>query len=445
MKRIQAVNDIKKAELSLNKITKGRNAFYEEDLNLLDQQLIGRQKSIELERKSALIGVNEVERRIDINTQYDQSLELLKKQYYINVANREQQEGAYRIAQLQVEQARQLQALDAKTATDRAVRSTDPSNKLSTLSAGGGFFSGSAALEIEQAILFTENLDKLSLKLKQVQDQIAEGSSIGGNIGEDALNQLRKQEQAIKQSIGEFKKYQPAVDAAALAQARFNDAMAITVPVTDSFVNGLVSVVEGTKTAEQAFADFLRTIADMLLQTAKRMIAQYIAIGIAKAFAGMGGGFNSPAASPGGSAGVAGIGGGGLGDVFGNTSLFEYAEGGYVNKPTNALIGEGGEPEYVIPESKMRESMSRYSRGSRGNSVIPTSGGGAEDSGGGTAVAAPIDVRYTVERINSVDYVTADQFQSGMKQAASQGAKQGEQQTLKRLQMSGGTRKRLGM
>jgi hypothetical protein len=212
-----------------------------------------------------------------------------------------------------------------------------------------------------------------------------------------------------------------------------------------SLVNGLQGLVTGATSVKQVFADMLRSVADVLAKTASQMIAQYIAIGIAKAFAGMGGGFNSPAASPGGSAGVAGIGGGGLGDVFGNTSLFEYAEGGYVNKPTNALIGEGGEPEYVIPESKMRESMSRYSRGSRGNSVIPTSGGGAEDSGGGTAVAAPIDVRYTVERINSVDYVTADQFQSGMKQAASQGAKQGEQQTLKRLQMSGGTRKRLGM
>jgi hypothetical protein len=65
--------------------------------------------------------------------------------------------------------------------------------------------------------------------------------------------------------------------------------------------------------------------------------------------------------------------------------------------------------------------------------------------GGGTAVAAPIDVRYTVERINSVDYVTADQFQAGMRQAAQQGAKEGEQKTLRRLQMSGGTRKRLGL
>jgi hypothetical protein len=50
-----------------------------------------------------------------------------------------------------------------------------------------------------------------------------------------------------------------------------------------------------------------------------------------------------------------------------------------------------------------------------------------------------------VERINSVDYVTADQFRAGMAQAAQQGATQGEQRTLRRLQQSRATRSRLGM
>ena len=110
------------------------------------------------------------------------------------------------------------------------------------------------------------------------------------------------------------------------------------------------------------------------------------------------------------------------------------------------LVGEGGESEYIIPESKMRESMARYSRGARGSSVIPDSGAsGTSGEGGGVAVAAPIDVRYTVERINIVDYVTADQFQRGLQSAADQGAKKGEQQTLKRLQLSGSTRKRIGL
>ena len=121
------------------------------------------------------------------------------------------------------------------------------------------------------------------------------------------------------------------------------------------------------------------------------------------------------------------------------------AEGGYVSGATNAVVGEAG-PEYVIPESKMRESMARYSRGARGSAVIPENGeGGTNSDGGGTALAAPIDVRFSVERINNVDYVTASEFQQGLQQAAAQGAQRGEQQTLRRLQMSSSTRRRIGV
>ena len=214
-----------------------------------------------------------------------------------------------------------------------------------------------------------------------------------------------------------------------------------------AMTTGVKELVEGTKTAEEVFADFLNNVANILMQTAQQMIATYIAIGIAKAFAF---GFSpSPAGSQGNPFGsdvvVPGPGGSAVGG--GRIPLNAYAEGGYVSGPTRALVGEGGQGEYVIPESKMRESMARYSRGARGPAVIPEngSGSGVMNEGGGTAVAAPIDVRYTVERINSVDYVTADQFQAGMRQAANQGAKQGEQQTLKRLQMSSSTRKRVGM
>jgi hypothetical protein len=50
-----------------------------------------------------------------------------------------------------------------------------------------------------------------------------------------------------------------------------------------------------------------------------------------------------------------------------------YADGGYVTGRTNAVIGEGGEPEYVIPESRMSGAMARYAGGARGNAVL---GGG---------------------------------------------------------------------
>ena len=221
-----------------------------------------------------------------------------------------------------------------------------------------------------------------------------------------------------------------------------NQVAAGATAIGNAFSNSFKSVVNGSKSAEEALADMMASVAEHFLDMAAKIIAQQIAMiiyqSILNALGGprLGGadtagpgGFQIPAASAPKTSGM---------NFFG-------AEGGYASGATNAVIGEAG-PEYLIPENKMRESMARYSRGARGSAVIPQNGeGGTNSEGGGTAVAEPIDVRYTVERINSVDYVTADQFQAGMRQAANQGAKQGEQQTLKRLQMSGGTRRRLGM
>ena len=53
--------------------------------------------------------------------------------------------------------------------------------------------------------------------------------------------------------------------------------------------------------------------------------------------------------------------------------LGQFAEGGYVTGPQQAIIGEGGEPEYVIPSSKLDGAMQRYQSGMRGSSMIPSS------------------------------------------------------------------------
>jgi TP901 family phage tail tape measure protein len=219
-----------------------------------------------------------------------------------------------------------------------------------------------------------------------------------------------------------------------------NQAAAAATAFGNAFSTAITSVINGTKSADQAIADMLSSVAEHFMDMAAQIIAKQLAmIAYGLIMKALGVGLNS---AP--DAGDAMDGGGFLPMISPGETPF--AEGGYVSGPTRALVGEGGEPEYIIPESKMRESMSRYSRGARGGSVIPEAGGsGTSGEGDGTAVAAPIDVRYTVERINSVDYVTADQFQQGMQQAANQGARQGEQQTLKRLQMSSGTRRRLGM
>ena len=221
-----------------------------------------------------------------------------------------------------------------------------------------------------------------------------------------------------------------------------NQVVAGATAIGNAFSNAFVGVISGAKSAQEGLAEMMQSVAKHFLDMAAKIIAQQIAMilygTIMKALGvsmPSGSSFNPNAPS---------IMGNSLGD-FGGGSFGAFAEGGYVTGPTNAVIGEGGEPEYVIPESKMRESMGRYSRGSRGSSVIPAEGGGAAGAEGGVAVAAPIDVRYSVERINSVDYVTADQFQSGMKRAAAEGAQRGQQLTLSRLQQSPATRRRIGM
>jgi hypothetical protein len=203
-------------------------------------------------------------------------------------------------------------------------------------------------------------------------------------------------------------------------------------------------------TAKEALASFFSSVADHFLDMAAQIIAKMIqmfvlqqALKIFGGALGGGGGFGAGGAGFGGSNAFSSFDAGGA-TAFGMPSLM--AQGGFVTGPTNAIIGEGGESEYVIPSSKMNAAMSRYSRGARGEGVIAGSGGGTEgESGAAAAGPMAIDVRYSVERINDVEYVTASQFQAGMRQAAQQGAAQGEQRTLRRLQQSPSTRKRVGV
>jgi SLT domain-containing protein len=38
----------------------------------------------------------------------------------------------------------------------------------------------------------------------------------------------------------------------------------------------------------------------------------------------------------------------------------KFAQGGVVTRPTVAMVGEGGESEYIIPESKMDKALDRF-------------------------------------------------------------------------------------
>ena len=121
-------------------------------------------------------------------------------------------------------------------------------------------------------------------------------------------------------------------------------------------------------------------------------------------------------------------------------NLFPMAEGGYVNGPTPALIGEGGEPEYVLPASKMSAAMARYSAGARGEAVID----GPDSPSGGMALAeAPMSINISggVTQIGNDEYIRKDQLPAIVAQAS----KAGEARTMRRLQMNPGARRKIGI
>jgi tape measure domain-containing protein len=223
-----------------------------------------------------------------------------------------------------------------------------------------------------------------------------------------------------------------------------NQVTSAATAIGTAFGNSFKGLISGSMTAKEALASFFKSVADHFLDMASQMIAKMIEMFILQTILGIIGGA------------AGGGGGGNYSSAFKSAPKTSFggalampklmAEGGFVTGPTSAIIGEGGESEYVIPASKMQSAMLRYSRGARGEGVIAGSGGGTEgESGAAAAGPVVVDVRYSVERINDVEYVTASQFQAGMRQAAQQGASQGEQRTLRRLQMSSSTRRKIGV
>jgi len=219
--------------------------------------------------------------------------------------------------------------------------------------------------------------------------------------------------------------------------------------IVGSLMAGIEALIGGTK----SLGDALKEIASGILKDIGQTLLRFaVNLGMRAAF-------------PGAFAAKGAYFSGGQAD-FAQNSIKPFATGGIVTRPTffkyakggemqNGLMGEAG-PEAIMPlkrgadgklgvAAKLDGAMGRYRRspGSAGGSV----GGGvtAELATGDTAPMAPIDVRYSVERINNVDYVTADQFRSGMAQAAQQGAIQGERRAMRSLKGSAATRRSVGI
>mgnify|MGYP003112165115 CR=1 FL=1 len=89
-----------------------------------------------------------------------------------------------------------------------------------------------------------------------------------------------------------------------------------------------------------------------------------------------------------------------------------YAEGGYVNGPTLAVVGEGKSSEYIIPTHKMGGFINNYLSGLRGGAAIPRFAEGGFVAGGNPNIN--IKTGPVMQMSNGQQYVTVDDLQSAL-------------------------------
>ena len=245
------------------------------------------------------------------------------------------------------------------------------------------------------------------------------------------------------------------------AQTQLKDLESVAVRVSqgigdavgNSLTKGIQGLVEGTTTAQQVFADFLKSIGDILMQEGTKMIATYTAIAIAKSLAGLfgGGGSAIGGGSTYGGAASSSIFSAGTGTAFGGMSIPGFAAGGNPPIGKASLVGEKG-PELFVPRTSgtivpadTTAAMARYQR--QGGS---SSGNSSSDAMGADAAATPVlSMSFETTRFLGQDYVSTDQLQAAMmateKRAAAAGAKAGAAQVSSQMRNSPAYRRQVGL
>ena len=196
--------------------------------------------------------------------------------------------------------------------------------------------------------------------------------------------------------------------------------------LSSGMTDAVMGLIEGSKTLGQVLAGVARQLASMFLNRA-----------FSSMFGGILGGGNSNAV-PNVSTSSSSF------DPFKTGLFYEYANGGYVNSPTMGLVGEAGEPEYVIPSSKMSGAMARYSAGARGGAVIP-GGSGASGTVAGSSGNTIVEYTGPVLNFNGDEYVPKSAVPEIINTAAKRGGESGRAQAFSALKNSRSQRATLGL
>ena len=211
--------------------------------------------------------------------------------------------------------------------------------------------------EIERnAQLRIQNLNQSDLP--EYNENVAQITA-NAQLAKDAVNELTAAQEKNAGAIGEY--IGAAQEYVSDIQSRIVD---IASTIEQSIGTAITGLVNGTMTATQAFHSFFKSVGEAFLKLAAQMIAKLIIIKLLKTAIGLFGGGASDGASATDSvtmgsspAQASAIAGGGSVEWSTDMPLnagniipaSPFATGGIVTGPTNALIGEGGMNEAVVP------------------------------------------------------------------------------------------------
>jgi hypothetical protein len=431
-------DQVKAVDLNTKQIEvfKGVQAALVEQLNLTQTTGRLRTQILETERDLALIEAEKLGLTSAVTQQYALKFKLLQAELNIE----------YKLTEQKLEQTKldkQLRADQLQRSKEEAIRGIQVQQDKVQLDIAA-FTEDPKAVEIARL-----SLDQITRAYEAELPILTEIDTLQRQIQSGAYDEdtvaIKNQELALQQSklngIREELTLLDSLEQRQLSLQQFYQTygqliQSVSGEIANAVTFGVSEMVRGTKTAEQVFSEFLNAVGAALIQAAQQMIATYIAIGIAKIFAGFGGGgggFAGNAAGFGGSfdAGIPSI-----GNTTSFAGVFGRANGGPVTSQQPYIVGERG-PELFVPGT--------------GGSVVNNNDlrsamGAASGSGNGAPV---LNMSFQSTNINGVEYVSRDQLEQAMaqtrRQASRDGAQRGMSMTLDKLQQSPSTRNRVGI
>jgi tape measure domain-containing protein len=182
-------------------------------------------------------------------------------------------------------------------------------------------------------------IQTLNQDLPEYNENVAQITA-NAQLAKDAVNELTIAQKQNAGAIGEY--IGAASEYINNIQARIVD---IASTIEQSISTAILGLVNGTMSATQAFQSFFKSVGEAFLKMAAQMIAKLIIIKLLKSAIGMfgGGGAELPTDS------FAGVDNKVLDSILPTVDGVKLATGGIVTGPTNALIGEGGMNEAVVP------------------------------------------------------------------------------------------------